>query len=153
MTTAVVGLIGVLVGASVNGLIQWSMVRRSDRLHARTAARLVRYELGQFQELLRYALGEHHWEVGYWISPVRWRENQAILAAACSRKEWSGLETAYAGVEIVDSWHRPAPGSSKPPNVEPNPEKSGMSVILSNVEVGLLALARLADVETDAGAN
>jgi len=110
---------------------------------------VVRYELRQYQELLKYALTAHHWEVRYWISPIRWREHQATLAGACASDEWSRLETAYAGVEIVDSWHRQPPGSSSPPKVEPDPQKSGMPVVLSNVEAGMRALDRLADVAVD----
>lgn len=153
MTAAVVGLIGVVVGASMNGLVQWLMTRRADRLNARTAARVVRFELRQYQELLRYSLSTRHWEVGYWISPVRWREHQARLSAACTGEEWSKVEMAYAGVEIVDSWHRPRPGSSEPPNVQKDPEKSGMETILHNVDLGLHALDRLAAVDTDNSAT
>jgi hypothetical protein len=56
---------------------------------------------------------------------------------------------AYLGIDIVDSWHRVPPGASGPPNVEPDPEKSGMPTILSNVEAGMHALDRLAAVTGD----
>jgi hypothetical protein len=147
VTAAVIGLVGVVIGASVSGLVQWLMTRRSDRLAARTAARVVRYELRQYESLLKFQLANSHWEVGYWISPVRWREHQATLAAACASDEWSTIEMAYTGIEIVDSWHRQPPGSSSPPNVEPDPQKSGMPVVLSNVKAGVHALDRLAAID------
>ena len=147
MIAAVFGLLGVVVGATVSGGVQWLLVRRSDRHAARTAARVVRYELRQFRELLRYSIGSRYWEVRYWISPVRWREHQAALAGACTSDEWSRVEMAYVGLEIVDSWHRQPAGSSEPPNVERDPEKSGMPTILSNVESAMRALNRLAAVD------
>ncbi len=149
VTTAVIGLIGVVIGAGMSGLVQWLMTRRSDRLAARTVARVVRYELRQYRELLRFAINAGEWEAAYWISPVRWRENQITLAGACASEEWSQIEMAYSGIEIVDSWHRQLPGSSSAPNVEPDPQKSGMPTILSNVEAGMNALNRLAALDSD----
>ncbi len=149
VTTAVIGLIGVVIGAGVSGLVQWLMTRRSDRLAARTAARVVRYELRQYRELLQFLIGAGHWEVAYWISPVRWREHQTTLAGACASDEWSRIEMAYSGIEIVDSWHRRPRGSDSAPNVEPDPQKSGMPTVLSNVEAGMNALDRLAAVDDD----
>ena len=146
MTAAIFGLIGVLVGASINGLIQWLMARRSEQNGARTAARLVTYELREYQQLLQFALTSRRWDTGLWFSPAIWRLHQARLAGACSLSEWTPLERAYLGIEIVDGWHRVPPGSSAPPRVEPDPEVSGMPTILTNVEAGMRALERLAAV-------
>src|SRR6478752_5833487 len=144
VATAVIGLIGVVIGAGMSGLVQWLMMRRSDRLAARTAARVVRYELRQYRELLQFLIGARHWDTAYWISPIRWREHQTTLASACASDEWSKIEMAYSGIEIVDSWHRQPPDSSSPPNVESDPQRSGMPTVLSNIEAGMKALDRLA---------
>jgi hypothetical protein len=148
MITAVIGLIGVIIGAGMSGLVQWLMARRSDRVAARTAARVVRFELQQYRNLLEYSIQAKHWEVGYWISPVRWHEYQITLAGACTSNEWSTIETAYTGIEIVDSWHRQPPGSSAPASVEPDPQKSGMPVILQHVKNGIRVLDRLAALDS-----
>jgi hypothetical protein len=123
VTAAIFGLIGVLVGASRNGLVQWLMARRSDVAEARTAARLVTYELREYQQLLQYTLLNRRWETGLWFSPAIWREHQARLAGACSTTEWIPVERAYLGIEIVDGWHRVPPGSSAHPKSSPTPRR------------------------------
>lgn len=150
VAAAIFGLIGVLVGASINGFIQWLMARRSEEAEARTAARLVTYELREYQQLLQFTLSTRRWETRLWFSPAIWREHQARLAGACSRSEWTPIERAYLGIEIVDGWHRVPPGSSAPPQVEPDPQASGMPTILTNVEAGMRALERLAAVPVEA---
>jgi hypothetical protein len=149
MIVAVVGLIGVIVGAAMNGVVQWLGTRRADRLKARTAARVTRYELRSYHELLAYMISSKHWEPAHWLSPVRWREHQTILAEVCRPDEWQNIERAYLGLEIVDSWHRPQDGVRKPRGIEPDPEKSGMPTILTNVDIAMKALDRLAVVPGD----
>jgi hypothetical protein len=143
MAAAVTGLLGVIIGASMNGLIQWYSTRRSDQRITRTAARLVAYELLQYRELMTYAVHVGHWEPLYWTSPVRWQSYQSQLASPCTPKEWTDLTRAYLGIEIVDSWHRPQLGVEHPRKVVSDPEAAGIPVILTNVKTALTVLNRL----------
>jgi hypothetical protein len=52
MVSAVIGLVGVIVGALVTGGFQWWVAARADRLDARTARRMVKAELVDLKVLL-----------------------------------------------------------------------------------------------------
>ena len=149
MTAAVVGLVGVIIGGVLSGGIQWMLQRRSDSRSAMSAARLVKYELGKYQELLKFQIGIRNWQTHLWFPPAQWREHQSILSAACTRSEWLLVTTAYMGIEIVDTWHAPTKDGSEP-NVAKDPKESGMPTILRNIGLAMEALTRLTKEPPDA---
>jgi hypothetical protein len=96
VTTAIVGLVGVIVGGLISGSIQLFLAHRADKRNARTGARLIRAELCAYRELEAQwvRIGQLRWE--WWTAPVAWPQYSGSAAAALSDREWSALEAGYA---------------------------------------------------------
>lgn len=61
MTTAIFGLIGVVVGALTSGFTQWRMQRRSEEIETKTALRLALSDLYTAQALIRPVRETRRW--------------------------------------------------------------------------------------------
>lgn len=132
MSQALVGLIGVIVGAAIAGGFQYGLRRRTDTLESRAAARLLGEAL-----LNRHVPtpGDPRLPEVYdfqWIVD-EWREHRAVLARSLTRQEWSIVAEAVNRASSV-SGQRPgelAPGGEKAE------EYDGA---ISQLEAGFLAL-------------
>ena len=105
MNAALLGLLGVVVGAIITGIAPMLVQRRTDRLERRSAARLVRSELVRFRNLA-FAAGQHspeHLPQLHQIEPVLWLSYRALLARVLADKDWILVARAYAHVDAVIS--------------------------------------------------
>ena len=105
MTAAIFGLIGVVVGAAINGAVTSWHQRRVERSDFRSAARLVRSELVRFRSLAREA-GRHipeHLPQLHEAAPILWQSNRAVLARSLGEEDWELVARAYAHVDALTS--------------------------------------------------
>jgi hypothetical protein len=124
MGAAIVGLVGVLVGAIVSGGATYLMARRAERRKARAAAWLVKDELERVETELR------RWHkmlvepirrdmVGLVIperiavnqlltlpEPAVWDEHKPMLAETLETKHWYALAAAYDCIDVLCSLRR-----------------------------------------------
>jgi hypothetical protein len=95
---AILGLIGVLIGAAVTVAAQYVMRLRDERADARTAARLMYVELANAERNLlllkgpapRPAFAKQSY------SSAEWEDRRPVLARLLSADEWIALHRAYA---------------------------------------------------------
>lgn len=93
MSSALIGLIGVVVGAVLSGGFQWLRDRRASALERTIAARLLMSELGDMQMRARFAVARGVW----WPDPhetVRWDQHATSLATV-PVFEWLDILAAY----------------------------------------------------------
>jgi len=105
MTAAIFGLVGVVVGAFINGAANVYFERRSERSNRRSAARLVRSELVRFRSLAREADLRPPEELPQLrdIRPVVWESQRSVLARSLTDEDWALVALAYAHVDAVVS--------------------------------------------------
>lgn len=105
MTAAIFGLLGVIVGAVINGVVATVLQRRTERADQRSSARLVRSELIRFRSLAIEARGRspEHLPQLHDMTPVIWHDNRAVLARALADEDWAAVAGAYAHVDAVQS--------------------------------------------------
>jgi hypothetical protein len=94
MSQAVVGLIGVVVGATVTGVFHYIVRRRADSLDARAAARLVHEALisASVPTLDSPRLPEVY-DFQWFVD--EWREHRGVLAWALTNEEWGGFTKLF----------------------------------------------------------
>jgi hypothetical protein len=87
---AIFGLLGVIVGAVVNGAATALFQRRVERSDQRSAARLVRGELIRFWTLAREAAQRSPEDLPQLrdIAPILWQSYRAVLARALTEEDW-----------------------------------------------------------------
>jgi hypothetical protein len=105
MTAAIFGLLGVIVGAVINGVVTAALQRRTDRADQRSAARLVRSELVGYRSLALEAAQRppDHLPQLQNATPVLWQSNRTVLARALSDQHWALVARAYAHVDALVS--------------------------------------------------
>jgi len=103
MTAAIFGLLGVIVGAVINGAATALLQRRVERSEKRSAARLVRGELIRFWTLAREAAqrSPEHLPQLRDTAPIVWQSYRAVLARALADEDWIVVARAYAHVDAV----------------------------------------------------
>jgi hypothetical protein len=115
MGVALVGLLGVVVGAIISGGATYVMARRSEATQARTGARLLETELrtiaGSLGLLLREplvpgdstdALTQDDLRAAIAVpAPRLWHEYRAVLAGVLSSEEWYAVSRAYENIELL----------------------------------------------------
>jgi hypothetical protein len=103
MTAAIFGLLGVIVGAVINGVVTALLQRRTELSDQRSAARLVRSELVAFRALALEARGRspEHLPQLRDANPVLWQANRAVLAKALSDHHWALIARAYAHIDAL----------------------------------------------------
>jgi hypothetical protein len=105
LTAAIFGLVGVVVGALINGAAIALLQRRTEKSDRRSAARLVRSELVRFRSLALEAASrppEHLPQLRN-AAPTLWQSHRAVLARALSDQQWELVALAYAHVDALAS--------------------------------------------------
>jgi hypothetical protein len=105
VTAAIFGLIGVVIGAVINGAVTSWHQRRVERSDFRSAARLVRSELVQFRSLGLEAARRppEHLPQLQDATPILWQSNRGVLARSLSDQDWNLVARAYAHVDALTS--------------------------------------------------
>jgi hypothetical protein len=105
MAAAIFGLIGVVIGALINGIVTWLSQRRKDEATERSAKRLVANELGTWLVLAREAQARppEHLPQLRKATPLLWQSNRSLLARSLSNADWDLVATAYAHVDALGS--------------------------------------------------
>src|SRR5215471_18842919 len=104
MTTAIFGLIGVVVGGTITFLItvyterrrenrQIERERKSLTTELRTAARLIDEELVRAVSACN-ALGEYWWQPAGVVATTSWAQHRAVLAGQLSDQDCRSLRLA-----------------------------------------------------------
>ena len=103
MSAAIFGLIGVVVGAVMNGALSMLAQRRTERADLRSAARLVRTELVGFRALALESARRAADELPqlHGATPVLWHGNRALLSRGLAVKDWEAVALAYAHVDAL----------------------------------------------------
>lgn len=103
MTAAIIGLLGVIVGAIITGIGPILINRRTDLAERRSAARLVRTELVRFRTLANAAEQQSPENLPqlHEITPILWQNYRAVLAHALTDKDWVLVARAYAHVDAL----------------------------------------------------
>jgi hypothetical protein len=104
MTTAIFGLVGVVVGALVTGVVSWLLERRKEKAEAVAAARLLKPEVTAAVADVTSTLDEGRWPIAY--RPM-WRESWATyrqaLVVAMQQRGFDEVATAYARMAQLQS--------------------------------------------------
>lgn len=103
MTAAIFGLIGVIVGAVINGAATALLQRRAERSDQRSAARLVRSELVRYWTLADEAGRRSPEDLPqlHEMTPILWQSYRAVLARALADEDWFLVARAYAHVDAL----------------------------------------------------
>ena len=107
MGTAIIGLVGVVVGAVVTGALDWLMTRREDRTQLRVALRLVCTDLHK-----AIAVTAPVARSGAWgperdsLVPHAYEKHAGALARSLAPASWKKLEGAVLGMQRLDSIRR-----------------------------------------------
>jgi hypothetical protein len=104
MSAAVIGLVGVVIGASIAGATQFGLYRRVETRDARAAARLLRDALSGVVWSLphrpRGSLPEKPFDFVFALS--EWREHRAVLAKSLPNDEWEWIAEAATYLEAFN---------------------------------------------------
>jgi len=105
VTAAIFGLIGVVVGALMNGVVTGMLSRRAEQSARRSAARLVLSELVRFYTLAIESdrLPPESLPQLRDIAPRVWQSQREVLARALSIEQWELAAAAYAHVDALES--------------------------------------------------
>jgi hypothetical protein len=149
MGPAIIGLIGVIIGAMLSGSLTLLTKRRSDRQQARAAARLLESELRSVTQDL-YLLGDSlvadtaiDPQVFLNLPPTTsWDTYRSSLAALLTNDEWYAVATAYESIEALR-------GAANPRffyEGRPIHMLVGefLQELVANVQAGTVAVSRLA---------
>lgn len=109
MGPAIIGLIGVFIGALLSGTATFIMARRAEARQARAAARLLETELrtvaGDLYQLttaLKYPDDYADWRTMLRLPPQRaWDAHKALLATVLTSPEWYAVATAYESLDAL----------------------------------------------------
>jgi hypothetical protein len=123
MGQAVIGLVGVVVGALLSGGATYLMAKRAEANKARAAARLLEAELrpiAQGLDVLYRALersGTKHVRVGQVVrhlpdSSRLWNEHKSLLAEVLDDADWYALASAYESIDIINRFSELLPSNS-----------------------------------------
>lgn len=119
MLAALVGVVGVIVGALLAGVNAFAVERAKDRRRARASARLLESELWQIAgraRLLAAELREHDHRTDAWYraaealvelpSAELWLDHRDVLAETLPDTSWHAVAGAYQRVELLRSQTR-----------------------------------------------
>jgi hypothetical protein len=128
MSGALIGLIGVVVGAALSGGVTWFMARRTDARQTRAAARLVQDELG---EIYSYAhlhvylahAGSQSPTTFAEFSLEAWDKQRGILAENLADDAWLKVAIAYRNVRLRQVYERKTGDTDPPEDVAPTDER------------------------------
>lgn len=103
MTTAIVGLLGVIVGGVLNGVVGWRLDLARQRRAGRAAARLVRSELNAILSEVEIAANFGDWRAYENVSSEHWQAHRTLLAETLSYDEFEIVSTAFVDTSL---WRR-----------------------------------------------
>lgn len=101
MEAAIFGLLGIVVGAVLNGLQNYSLVRRKERREVRTAARLLLIELEELEHSLRLALVNPNRATVARLDEMKWWNDHHVDLADSLDNEWSALQVLNESVRLL----------------------------------------------------
>lgn len=100
MQTALIGVLGVLLGGFLNASFSYLLARRAERQKTKTAARLVLPELLENQQKLRSALESKRWRHIDFRSE-RWKRHELAIASGFDQ-DWTLLASVYTAFAILN---------------------------------------------------
>lgn len=150
MFPAVIGLIGVIVGAAINGGIASLREWRTQGADRRSAARLVSTELVKFHALALEARQRPPSQLPQLrdSAPIVWQSNRAVLARALENDDWDLVALAYAIVDALVSVLVFEPDGSLV-NWRSGEVTRLLNAMVEPAEKAALALGKFAGVETE----
>ncbi len=96
LTTAIVGFVGVIIGALINGGAAWLLHRKREKGAAKTASRLVYQEMMVNTAAIEVTAYHKEWNrLKDYLVTDAWEAKQEVLAGALPDEEWSPLVRAY----------------------------------------------------------
>src|SRR5271165_1530468 len=109
LAPAIVGLIGVVLGALIAGVLDWSRERRGWRRRARAAARLLRADLFIVSRILRNGIAQRQVPGFLDIGLASWRDQRDLLADALDDDAWSVVAAACSRMQALAAAQELAP--------------------------------------------
>ena len=100
MDTAIVGFLGVVVGALATSASTWFFARRVERREKKIAGRIIREDVVLAGSTLEAVLTKG-WIHGRSLPVAGWREHRATLAAELDRPAWDQVSEAMETLEMV----------------------------------------------------
>src|SRR5205814_1069295 len=108
MAPAIVGLVGVIIGAMLSGALTLLTARRSDKRQARAAGRLLESELRSIAQQLLLMRNDLRMKESptvlrelFRLPPtVAWEAHKSLLASLLTTAEWYAVAKAYESVEL-----------------------------------------------------
>jgi hypothetical protein len=97
VTSALIGLIGVVLGGGIAAFLQL----RSSARTVRGSARLLREELALTLSFVESVLKEGWQRNGRVCSDALWLERRSLLAMELGRQDWLSVQSAYQIVETI----------------------------------------------------
>jgi len=94
LVPAIVGLIGVGVGAMLTGVVEWVRESRRDARRARVGARLLRTDVFLVSRIVRRSIATQELPGYLDISLPSWREYRDLLASALDDEAWGIVSPA-----------------------------------------------------------
>jgi hypothetical protein len=98
LVPAIVGLLGVVVGAAINGYFQRSIKRRDEAVELLSHTRLVAADLhGALSVVEQFMKGEMS-DRAVWgdeLASPAWVEGRGVLASGLKEKEWDTVRKAF----------------------------------------------------------
>lgn len=101
MSTAIVGLVGVVIGGLLTGALQFTLEVARERRASRAALRLVANELTVCLAAVDGTQARRRWREAEAFPKTAWEENKAIIAAGVKAEVWRALEGAEATVRFI----------------------------------------------------
>lgn len=116
LTPAVVGLVGVVIGAVVNGYAQHVAQRRREHFELRSHARLVRADLHRAEGIVRQ-LKERPMDrprgVADELAAPAWNEGRGVLARGLESSEWDTVREAFDAIAQFRRGLNPGDGDGR----------------------------------------
>ncbi|MDQ3935294.1 MAG: hypothetical protein M3340_11775 [Actinomycetota bacterium] len=116
LVPAVVGLVGVVIGAVVNGVAQYLVQRRRELYELRSHARLVGADLHRAEGIVRQ-LAERPMDrppgVGDELASPAWVEGRGVLARGLQDPQWTAVREAFDGIAQFRRGLAPGDGAGR----------------------------------------
>lgn len=106
MSSAAIGLLGVVAGTVLAAVFEYSLRRRNERRESRVAARLLRDAFTHADERIpsgRWPSSEYRYDLTF--AADEWREHRAVLARSLTNAEWNKV-VAAATADFGEWLHR-----------------------------------------------
>lgn len=159
MGTAIIGLIGVLLGAAISAGTNFLLAIRRERrdreeqariraAELREACRLIALELTGLDRRIGEQLNKREWSHvdGTDAAIAVWKAMRSIIARNAPTKAWSDICVAFVHLDAVQYWNSKVEEISKP---IPIGTDSGLEVSRDKIANGMNAISDLAYNDPD----